>query len=69
MADVKMINGFTGTVMYVPEERVEEYRTAGHVPADALQEPQEQQEPKEEPQEQQEPKEEPQEPRKRKKKE
>ena len=59
MADVKMINGFTGTVMYVPEERVEEYRTAGHVPADALQEPQEQQEPKEEPQE----------PRKRKKKE
>lgn len=67
MADVKMINGFTGTVMYVPEERVEEYRTAGHVPADALQEPKEEpQEPKEEPQEQQEPKEEP---RKRKKKE
>ena len=35
MADVKMINGFTGTVMYVPAEKLEEYKAAGHVPADA----------------------------------
>ena len=35
MADVRMINGFTGTVMYVPAEKLEEYKAAGHVPADA----------------------------------
>ena len=41
MADVAFVHALTGTAMLVPEERVEEYKAAGHVPADALQEPQE----------------------------
>lgn len=30
---VKFINKITGTEMWVAEERAEEYKTAGHVPA------------------------------------
>lgn len=30
---VKFINAFTGTEMWVAEERVEEYKAAGHKPA------------------------------------
>lgn len=30
---VKFINLYTGTVMYVAENRVEEYKAAGHKPA------------------------------------
>lgn len=30
---VKMINKLTGTMMWVAEERVEEYKAAGHLPA------------------------------------
>jgi len=30
---VKFINAYTGTVMYVAEDRVEEYKAAGHKPA------------------------------------
>lgn len=30
---VKFINYYTGTTMYVAEDRVEEYKKAGHKPA------------------------------------
>lgn len=30
---IKFINKLTGTVMYVAEEREQEYKEAGHVPA------------------------------------
>lgn len=30
---VKFINAYTGTEMWVAEERVEEYKAAGHKPA------------------------------------
>ena len=30
---VKFINAYTGTTMWVAEERVEEYKAAGHKPA------------------------------------
>ena len=30
---VKMINGLTGSEMWVTEDRVEEYKAAGHKPA------------------------------------
>ena len=30
---VKFINAYTGTEMWVAENRVEEYKAAGHVPA------------------------------------
>lgn len=31
---VRFINKFTGTVMWVAEDRAEEYKSAGHKPAD-----------------------------------
>ena len=34
MSMVKMINALTGTEMFVPEERLEEYLSAGHRPAE-----------------------------------
>lgn len=30
---IKFINKLTGTVMYVAEEREQEYKEAGHIPA------------------------------------
>lgn len=35
MKKVKMLNSFFGNVMYVAEDRVEEYKSAGHRLADA----------------------------------
>ena len=35
----KLINGLTGTVMWVADDRVEEYKAAGHVPAEDAEKP------------------------------